>query len=88
MKQTDEPKMTDAEKMIADYLEEKGYTLLYQPQVSIIDEGERDRLWYPDFLIKKLGLYVEVCGADRPKDFQYRDQAKGTTKGTIEETGT
>jgi len=72
MKQTDEPKMTDAEKMVANYLEEKGYTLLYQPQVSIIDEGERDRLWYPDFLIKKLGLYVEVCGADRPKDYQRR----------------
>jgi hypothetical protein len=72
MKQTDEPKMTNAEKMVANYLEEEGYTLLYQPKVSIVDEGERDRLWYPDFLIKKLGLYVEVCGADRHKDYQRR----------------
>jgi len=72
MKQTDESKMTDAEKMVADYLERKGYTLLFQPKVSIVDEGDRDRLWYPDFQIKKLGLYVEVCGADRYKDYQRR----------------
>jgi len=72
MKPTDETKMTNAEKMVANYLEEKGYTLFYQPKVAITDEGERDRLWYPDFQIKKLGLYVEVCGADRYKEYQRR----------------
>ena len=64
--------MSIAEKMVADYLKEKGYTLTYEPSVSIIDDRGLDRIWHPDFLINELGLYVEVCGADRKNDFPRR----------------
>ena len=83
MKLTDELKMTNTEKMVADYLKEKGYTLEFQPKVPIVDEGERDRLWYPDFLIKKLGLYIEVCGADRHEDYQRRMEIYKKNKKSI-----
>ena len=64
--------MTNAEKMVADYLKENGYTLTYETSVPIVDDRELDRIWHPDFLINELGLHVEVCGADRPNDYQWR----------------
>lgn len=61
-----------AEKMVANYLKENGYTLTYEPSVPVVDNRELDRIWHPDFLINELGLYVEVCGADRPNDYPNR----------------
>ena len=60
------------ERRVADYLKEKGYTLTYEPSVPLNDDRELDRIWHPDFLINELGLYVEVCGADRPNDYPRR----------------
>ena len=64
--------MSGEERKVGDYLKEKGYTLTYEPSVSIVDDRELDRIWHPDFFINELGLYVEVCGADRPNDYQWR----------------
>nr|MDO8097731.1 hypothetical protein [Candidatus Njordarchaeota archaeon] len=39
--------------------------------MSVNDEQELTRTWYPNFYLPKLGLYVEVCGAGRP-DYERR----------------
>jgi hypothetical protein len=65
--------MTDAEKKVADCLQELGLWWWYEFPVFIYDEKERPRVWTPDFYIPKLGMYIEVCGKKR-EDYKYRER--------------
>jgi len=58
-------KMSNAEKLVRDYLTEFGIYWLYEHPVTIKDEKGLQRTYYPDFYLPTFGLYVEVCGADR-----------------------
>lgn len=58
-------KMSYAEKKVASFLTEKDVWWEFHHPVCVKDEEELTRTWYPDFYLPKLGLYVEVCGADR-----------------------
>ncbi len=63
--------MKDSEKKVADYLRELDLWWIYESPLFLYDENERPRVWTPDFYIPKLGMYVEVCGADL-ESYQYR----------------
>ena len=64
--------MTDAEKIVADYLHELGLWWWYEFPVFIYDEKERPRVWTPDFYIQKLGMYIEVC-VKKTEGYGYRE---------------
>ena len=66
-------KMTETEREVANYLEEKGLWWQFEFPVFIYENNKRPRLWTPDFFIPKLGLFVEVCGS---KDFDYEFRRK------------
>ena len=63
--------MTNAEKNVADCLQELGLWWWYEFPVFVYDEKERPRVWTPDFYIPKLGMFIEVCGIKR-EDYDYR----------------
>jgi hypothetical protein len=54
------------EKNVAHYLDKKGIEYKYEVPICIIDEQNNQRIWYPDFYLPTLGIYLEVCGT--PKD--------------------
>ena len=58
-------KMSNPEKQVSDYLTEFGIFWLYEHAVTILDEKDLPRLYYPDFYLPQFGVYVEVCGEDR-----------------------
>ncbi|MCB9852795.1 MAG: hypothetical protein H6819_06845 [Phycisphaerales bacterium] len=41
----------------------------YEQPVAVVDNGQT-RIWYPDFSLRGLGIYVEYCG--RPNDPAYQ----------------
>ena len=61
--------MTETEKEVSRYLEEKRLWWRFEFPVFVYEENDRPRLWTPDFFIPKLGLFVEVCGS---KDYDFR----------------
>ncbi|MEM0492695.1 MAG: hypothetical protein QXS02_01860 [Candidatus Thermoplasmatota archaeon] len=64
-------RMTRAEKEVAKVLKEFGIQWSYEQPVFVWDENERPRVWAPDFFLKHLGIYVEVCGSEK-FDYNYR----------------
>ena len=66
--------MTGEERKVANFLTEKKFKLKFQPSVSVYDLGDRYRTFYPDFLLTDLGIYIEVCGAERNEDYERRDK--------------
>lgn len=65
-------KMSNSEKMVADFLQDLNLWWVYEQPVIVKDEGDRLRNWYPDFYLSEMGIYIEVCGADRKSDYEYR----------------
>ena len=65
--------MTNAEKKVAECLQELGLGWWYEFPVFVYDEKERPRVWTPDFYIPKLGMYIEVCGTQR-EGYEYRER--------------
>jgi len=65
--------MTDPEKEVAKYLEEKNLWWKFEFPVFVMDEKDRPRLWTPDFYIPSLGVFVEVCGSIM-YDYEYRQE--------------
>ena len=57
--------MSNAEKEVADYLKKINIYWFFEHPVFLVDERERPRVWTPDFYLPELGIYIEVCGADR-----------------------
>jgi hypothetical protein len=66
--------MEDSEKLVAQYLRELDIWWVYESPVFVYDEKERPRVWTPDFYLPKLGIYVEVCGRENAKSYEYRRQ--------------
>jgi hypothetical protein len=65
-------KMTLGEKETADFLSSlKIYWKFHHP-VTISDEESLQRIYYPDFFLPEFGVFVEVCGADREKEYKRR----------------
>lgn len=65
-------KMSNSEKMVADFLQDLSLWWVYEHPVIVKDEGDRLRTWYPDFYLSEMGIYVEVCGANRKRDYDRR----------------
>ena len=65
--------MSNAEKKVADALQELGLWWWYEYPVFIYDEKKRPRVWTPDFYIPKLAMFIEVCGAKRDS-YEYREK--------------
>ncbi len=66
-------KMTDAEKKVADVLEQLGIKWTYEHPVFVWDDNKRPRVWAPDFYLISFGVYIEVCGSS---DFNYEYRRK------------
>jgi hypothetical protein len=64
--------MSNAEKEVAEYLKRINIYWLFENPIFLIDEKERPRVWTPDFYLPELGIYIEVCGADRDC-YSYRE---------------
>lgn len=67
-------KITRAEQRVADFLKGLNVWWEFQPALIIKDKYNKNRIVYPDFFLPSLGIYVEVCGADRPE--KYLDRRK------------
>ena len=63
--------MTKSEREVADILKKLGISWLYEQPVFVWDEHKRPRVWAPDFYLKHLGIYIEVCGSEK-FDYEYR----------------
>jgi len=66
--------MEESEKLVANYLRELNIWWIYESPVFVYDEKDRPRVWTPDFYLPKLGMYVEVCGSENAKSYEYREQ--------------
>jgi hypothetical protein len=64
-------RMTKSEKEVACALKELGVKWSYEHPVFIWDENKRPRVWTPDFYLKQLGIYIEVCGSEK-FDYEFR----------------
>lgn len=73
-------KMTEIEREVACYLEEKGIWWQFEFPVFVYEDNDRPRLWAPDFFIPKLGIFIEVCGS---KDYDYDFRRKIFDKNGI-----
>lgn len=65
-------KMTQGERQTADYLTYLGIFWKYHHPVTITDEEDLSRIYYPDFFLPQFGVYIEVCGANRKKEYTRR----------------
>lgn len=74
MKDSSYADMEESEKLVAHYLKELNLWWIYESPVFVYDEKERPRVWTPDFYLPKLGMYVEVCGSENAKSYEYREQ--------------
>lgn len=74
MKDSVYDEMAGSEKAVSSFLRELNLCWSYETPVFVLDEKERPRVWTPDFYIPKLGMYIEVCGSENPKFYEYREQ--------------
>jgi hypothetical protein len=65
-------KMTQGEKQTADFLTSLRIFWRYHHPVTIYDEENLPRIYYPDFFLPQFGVYVEVCGAKRDDEYERR----------------
>ena len=50
------------ERKIAQVLDQYGISYKYESPVSVHDDHNKPRLWYPDFYLPTFGVYVEYYG--------------------------
>jgi hypothetical protein len=75
MKNSGYADMEESEKLVALYLrDDLNIWWIYESPVFVYDEKDRPRVWTPDFHLPKLGMYVEVCGSQNAKSYEYRKQ--------------
>ena len=65
-------KMSFGEKQTADFLTALGIYWKFHHPVTIYDEEDLPRIYYPDFFISQFGVYIEVCGSDRKEEYNRR----------------
>lgn len=66
-------KMSKPEKEVSKFLEDMGIWWKFEEHIYLKDDGDRPRIWTPDFFLPKLGMYVEVCGSDE-FNYDYREK--------------
>ena len=66
--------MEGSQEIVSSFLRELNLWWSYETPVFVFDEKERPRVWTPDFYIPKLGMYIEVCGSENPKSYEYREK--------------
>lgn len=72
--------MSYAERIVADFLTDNKIKWIFEQPVSIVEENDRTRTWYPDFYLPDISIYLEVCGAERPKDYDFRKKKYKSNK--------
>ncbi len=63
--------MTDPEREVKNFLEERRLWWVFQFPVFVYDDKKIPRLYSPDFFVPRLGLFIEVCGSEE-FDYAYR----------------
>lgn len=71
--------MSISEKQVSIFMDDNYLRWNYEQPVYVIDDKGRPRIWTPDFYLLELGLYVEVCGAERV-DYDYRKKVYADNK--------
>lgn len=66
-------RMTEPEREVAHYLKQAGLHWKFEFPVFVLDEHKRPRLFIPDFYIRELGVFIEVCGSEK---FDYNRRKK------------
>lgn len=66
-------KMTDSEKLVAEYLNSLNLNWKFEYPIFLYDERGRPRIWTPDFYLTDLKVHIEVCGSSEFK-YTYRDE--------------
>ncbi len=61
--------MSDAERIMAAYINSLGFWWNYEQPVYISDDKDRPRIFVPDFYIPEIGIYVEVIGHKYIRDY-------------------
>ena len=72
--------MTEPETQVAVFLDELGLEYRFEFPISIYEDNERFRIWYPDFFLPELMLHVEVCGSEQ---FDYSFRKKMYVKNKV-----
>ena len=65
-------KMTLGEKQTADFLTSLSIFWRFHHPVTIYDEENLPRIYYPDFFLPQFGVYIEVCGSNRKEEYDRR----------------
>lgn len=65
-------KISPAEINVKNYLKEREIKFTYNFPVALYDEQAKLRIWYPDFYLPSLGIYLEVCGTEKDSLEKYR----------------
>lgn len=53
---------SEGERRIASFLEKNAIRYQYETGVLVNSEGEKPRIWYPDFYLPEFGVYIEYFG--------------------------
>jgi len=60
---------SEGEGQIAHFLEGNSIRYEYEPGVLVNAEGDRPRIWYPDFYLPEFGVYIEYYGMVGEPDY-------------------
>jgi hypothetical protein len=66
--------MSEAERMVAAYINQLGFWWTYEQPVYVTAEKDRPRIFCPDFYIADVGVYVEVIGNKYLSDYNRRQE--------------
>lgn len=56
------------ERRIAEFLEASGIRYAYEQPLLVLDQG-KPRIWYPDFALLQLAIYIEYYGITGDPDY-------------------
>jgi len=58
------------EKKVASFLTELNIYWDTQPKLLVNDYYDKERITHPDLFLPELGIYIEVCGAERKEIYE------------------
>ena len=53
---------SEGERRIANFLEDNSIRYQYEPGLLVNSDGDRPRIWYPDFYLPEFASYIEYFG--------------------------
>ena len=63
------PYKSQGEKKIAEFLSQYPLRFNYESGVMVYPEASQPRIWYPDFYLPDLGIYIEYYGIKGDKNY-------------------